>query len=248
MTALTVIASTFPSRTRSGLTDQATASGARSTRGPRPQSRPFHGARAAAPLGRPVGGLPLALPCPAHAGPLSRGSWRPTGHRTRRHAPSRSQPSGGPRALAPGCRRAKASGLASRPVGAPHWPGAGGGGRAGSGEVLGVVPAHRVRAPSPASHRAWPLRPGPLGRPPVLALPRGPAGQGSRSAHAAEGGPLTPGPEADTADWAGTAAAQGRGSDSGRQIEQHPTRAPPHARPRLRRPYTASRPEAPEVA
>lgn len=111
MTALTVIASTFPSRTRSGLTDQATASGARSTRGPRPQSRPFHGARAAAPLGRPVGGLPLALPCPAHAGPLSRGSWRPTGHRTRRHAPSRSQPSGGPRALAPGCRRAKASGL-----------------------------------------------------------------------------------------------------------------------------------------
>lgn len=62
MTALTVIASTFPSRTRSGLTDQATASGARCAQGPRPRSRAFHGARAAAPLGWPVGGLPPALP------------------------------------------------------------------------------------------------------------------------------------------------------------------------------------------
>lgn len=246
MTALTVIASTFPSRTRSGLTDQATASGARSTRGPRPQSRPFHGARAAAPLGRPVGGLPLALPCPAHAGPLSRGSWRPTGHRTRRHTPSRSQPSGGPRALAPGCRRAKASGLGLA-AGAEQgrerfsmW----------SQPTVSGPPALPATVHGPSAQAPWEGLP--CCEPPrgshVLALPRGPAGQGIRSAHAAEGGPLTPGPEADTADWAGTAAAQGRGSDSGRQIKQHPTRAPPHARPRLRRPYTARRPEAPEVA
>lgn len=216
MTALTVIASTFPSRTRSGLTDQATASGARSTRGPRPQSRPFHGARAAAPLGRPVGGLPLALPCPAHAGPLSRGSWWPTGHRTRRHTPSRSQPSGGPRALAPGCRRAKASGLASRPVGALHWPGAGGGGRAGSGEVLSVVPP--CPGPQPC-------------QPPCMAPPPRPPGKASRAAS----------PHAGAKCWPCHVAPQDRASDP-----HTLPRAGPSPRGRRRTPLTGPGPQQPK--